>query len=89
LGLVAGSANGWRNRPIALRHYRDHPVRRTITDGIMAAPLPPPLIFAARAGAANLVVVEEHLRIIAIITVSAYLPAQVPALLGTSLDIDP
>jgi hypothetical protein len=80
--------NGSRNPADALHYYRDHPVCRTIANGIMAGRFPPQLIIAARPGPTDLVVLEGHLRLTAMIMVLSYLPAQVPALLGTSPDMD-
>ncbi len=78
----------------ALHHYRDDPLCQAIASSIAAGRMPPPIIVVATPGLCrlpphldpphNLVVLEGHLRLTAMLLARPHLPPEVPALLGTS-----
>jgi hypothetical protein len=79
---------GGSRRPAdALRHYRRDRVCRAIASDIAAGRTLPPIIVVGRPGGTELVVLEGHLRLTAMLLVRSDLPPEHPAILGTSPDM--
>ena len=80
---------GGSRRPTdALGHYRTDPLCQAIVARIATGHLPPPIIVVGRPGPTDLVVLEGHLRLTAMLLARADLPPDIPAVLGTSPDMN-
>ena len=81
-------SGGTRLPADAISRIGHGPIYRDLVAAIAAGTMPPEIIVVGRAGGRDLVVLEGHVRLTALVMAAALLPAQIRVLLGTSHHMD-